>query len=144
MNRRAPAIGVVSAVVAAAIFTSGSLAASASAQQSFDAPRRFFEVASVKPNPADHARGRMGILPGGRFEAVNATALLLITFAYDLRPDFVEGAPAWVRADRLDVQAKAADPTASADDVRKMLRSLLADRFGLVAREVASGQCALP
>ena len=79
----------------------------------------------------------MGILPGGRFEAVNATALLLITYAYDLGPDFVDGAPEWVRADRLDVQAKAADPTSSADDVRKMLRSLLADRFSLVAREVA-------
>jgi len=98
--------------------------------------RPTFEVASVKPNTADHARGRMGVMPGGRFEAVNATAMLLITFAYELPADtFVDGAPDWVRTARIDVQAKAADPKATPADLRLMLRSTLADRFGLVARE---------
>lgn len=98
--------------------------------------RPTFEVASIKPNPADHARGRMGVMPGGRFEAVNATTMLLITYAYDLPADtFVDGAPDWVSTARLDVQAKSADPKATPGHLRLMLRSMLAERFGLVARE---------
>lgn len=97
---------------------------------------RSFEVASVKPNPAPHARGSMGPKPGGRFEASNATPLILITFAYGIGPEFVEGAPDWVRTQRVDVQARSADPDATVDDMRLMLRSLLAERFGLAARHV--------
>jgi len=44
-------------------------------------PAWAFEVASIKPNQATDARGYMRVMPGGRFEAVNATAMLLLTFA---------------------------------------------------------------
>ena len=68
-------------------------AVAAGGQDTPVAARPVFEVASVKPNPADHARGSMGVRPGGRFEAVNATPFLLVTFAYDVGADFIEGAP---------------------------------------------------
>lgn len=127
MKATAVAVGVW------AVIAGGALAPSAAGQ----APARpVFEVASVKRNPADHARGSMGVRPGGRFEAVNATPFLLITFAYDLGPDFVEGAPDWTLTERLDVQARAGNPAIGSTELRLMVRSLLADRFGLVAREV--------
>lgn len=46
-----------------------------------------FEVASVKPNSAADARGSMGPRPGGRFEAINATPMILVSFAYNVGPD---------------------------------------------------------
>jgi len=123
-------------VIAGLWMAAAAAAVAAGGQAPPVAARPVFEVASVKPNPADHARGSMGVRPGGRFEAVNATPFLLITFAYDLGADFVDGAPDWTRTERLDVQAKASNPAASSTDLRLMLRSLLADRFGLVTREI--------
>ena len=111
-----------------------SLAAVIASQRVPDA--RAFEVASIKPNPAADARGSMGPKPGGRFEAINATPMILISFAYGVGPDFVEGAPDWSRTQRIDVQAKAADPDATLNDMRLMLRSLLAERFSLAVRQI--------
>ena len=128
--------GALSTVVAAVAVVAGGSPVSSPSQDAQVPGRPVFEVVSVKPNPAAHAQGGMGVLPGGRFEAVNATPFLLITFAYDLGPDFVDGAPDWTRTERLDVQGKAANPAVSSTDLRLMVRSLLADRFGLVAREV--------
>jgi uncharacterized protein (TIGR03435 family) len=99
-----------------------------------------FEVASVKPNPAKDARGGMGPQPGGRFEALNATPLILITYAYGVRPEHVDGAPDWIRTERVDIRARAADPAATVTDMRLMLQALLAERFGLSARRVARNQ----
>jgi uncharacterized protein (TIGR03435 family) len=51
-------------------------------------------------------------------------------YAYDL-PDYqVVGGPAWVRTDRFDIAARAGRD-ASVPDIRRMLQTLLEDRFKL-------------
>jgi uncharacterized protein (TIGR03435 family) len=99
-----------------------------------------FDVASVKPNVLGNAAGPPRVAADGRrFSASNATLRSFITFAY--RPDDgrtlqfadVIGAPEWMDRDRFDIEAKtdeASDP-ASSVQMRRMVQSLLADRFGL-------------
>ena len=103
-----------------------------------------FEVASVKRNTSDHARMQIGIQPGGRYTATNASARQLIQNAYGLQPFQITGAPAWL-ADRFDVVAKG-EPGGQPGPgslfaiqqgpsrQQLMLRALLADRFKLKAR----------
>lgn len=52
-----------------------------------------FEVASVRPSPAD-ARGFIDFLPGGGLRALGIPLKTLITLAYDVRDFQVSGAPA--------------------------------------------------
>jgi uncharacterized protein (TIGR03435 family) len=95
-----------------------------------------FEVASIRRNPAADARGSMGPQPGGRFVMVNGTVQSLITLAYGLPfDDSTVDAPAWVRTERYDLNAKAGNPSPTFDEVRLMLRALLKERFQFVARE---------
>jgi uncharacterized protein (TIGR03435 family) len=94
-----------------------------------------FDVASVKPNPSADGRGSLGPQPGGRWVMVNGTVISIIFQAFNLSTDeSVVGEPAWVRTERYDVNARAADPGVPFDQVRLMLQSLLRERFGLVAR----------
>jgi uncharacterized protein (TIGR03435 family) len=72
-----------------------------------------------------------GVLRGGRYDLRRATMLDLITTAYSLDPDTVQGGPTWLETDRFDVAAKA-PPSTSPATVRLMLQTLLADRFNLV------------
>jgi uncharacterized protein (TIGR03435 family) len=89
-----------------------------------------FEVASIRRNLSrtQLGSGLAGPQPGGRFIAREATLQRLVGDAYDVEE--VEGGPAWVRSDRFDVNARGAGQ--SQDDIRRMLRALLADRFKLV------------
>lgn len=90
-----------------------------------------FDAASIKRNLSadDFADG--GFAPGGRITAVNVTLANLITAAYAVAPDRIDGGPPWVRQDRFDVVATA-NRNASVGETRQMLRALLADRFALV------------
>jgi uncharacterized protein (TIGR03435 family) len=58
--------------------------------------------------------------------------------AYAVDSYQVSGGPPWLLSDRFDINAKASgDGTLTADQKRKMLRSLLEDRFRLkVHREI--------
>jgi uncharacterized protein (TIGR03435 family) len=97
-----------------------------------DQERPTFEVASVKPRtlPGTTLSAPQGARPGGAFGMVNSTVERLVTYAYDL-PDYqVIGGPAWVRTDRFDIAARAGRE-ASVPDIRRMLQSLLEDRFKL-------------
>ncbi|HYM25679.1 MAG TPA: M56 family metallopeptidase [Vicinamibacterales bacterium] len=86
-----------------------------------------FEVASVKPNQGADVKILIQTLPGGRFSATNVPIRLLIQYAYGLQPPQLAGGPGWIDTDHFDIVAKGdAD-----EDVRLMLRSLLADRFNL-------------
>jgi uncharacterized protein (TIGR03435 family) len=108
---------------------------------------RRFEVASVKPgtSPADYARavtsGRGGgpvpfpfigvrFQPGGRMVA-NTNLQGLILQAYGIRSYQIEGGPTWLTTDYFDINAKAERETATESEMNEMLRSLLAERFGL-------------
>jgi bla regulator protein blaR1 len=68
----------------------------------------------------------------GRYSAVNVTLRLMLRQAYGV-PDFrVSGGPSWIDVDRFDVEAKA-DEAAQGQAVNLMLRSLLEERFKVVA-----------
>ena len=71
--------------------------------------------------------------PGGTFIATNASVERVIRFAYNL-PDYqIAGGPAWMRDDPFDIEAKAGRAV-PAEEVRRMVQALLADRFRLVVR----------
>lgn len=91
-----------------------------------------FEVASLKVVPPD-SRGRTSIEPTpGNLAIRNASLGFVIGWAYTLGPERVSN-PDVIRAvdQRFEIIAKAAGP-AKTDDMRLMLRALLAERFKLV------------
>jgi uncharacterized protein (TIGR03435 family) len=100
-----------------------------------------FDVAVITPSKSD---GRLRLrINGGQMEVEGATLKFLITFAWDFSPSNDEGmvgAPKWLDSDRFDILAKVvSDAPASSgpaaridiDDLRQMLKTLLADRFKL-------------
>jgi uncharacterized protein (TIGR03435 family) len=74
--------------------------------------------------------GACSFLPGGRFVGPNVDLGFLIQQAWDLY-DYQLIGPAWLHADRFEIQATAADTPASRDELKKMLQNLLAERFRL-------------
>jgi uncharacterized protein (TIGR03435 family) len=96
-----------------------------------------FEVASVKRGDPNATRISVGIAPGGRLTATNATVKMLIRQAFDLRDNQISGGPSWLDSEHYDVEAKVGDgvtiPAGPAGGalLRNMLRSLLIERFGL-------------
>jgi bla regulator protein blaR1 len=112
-----------------------------------------FEVASVRPWKLTDANSREarflanGADPGttlftptatGRFVATAVTLKALIASAYSLRPNRVSGGPDWIATERFSIEAKAEEGAMRPGEVsvrfeqlRVMLRALLADRFGL-------------
>lgn len=90
-----------------------------------------FEVADVKPSSSSNVEPRKArILPGGRLEVPNATLKELIIFAYGVQENAITGLSKWMDNDRFDIVAKA-PADSSAEVLRPMLQSLLADRFKL-------------
>lgn len=109
----------------------GLLTAAGIAQPSGSAPA--FVAADVHVSPKTLApRMTGGLLRGNRFEVRQATIVDLVRIAYSIDPDKILGGPSWVDYDRFDVFAKA-PASATPDTARLMLRTLLADRFKLVA-----------
>ena len=133
---------IVVSVAAFGVIGSGALLAQS--PQSPPTERRF-EVASVKPalSPAEQGRlaaqgggsgpaRRFGIQtqPGGRFSAGTTTLKRLIAEAFEVKEYQIDGGPPWLTTDFFDITANAgADATPA--DVKAMLRTLLAERFGL-------------
>jgi uncharacterized protein (TIGR03435 family) len=97
-----------------------------------------FDVTSVKPNRSTaeaYSRFPLGpgdaYVPGGFFSAANQPLIVYLRFAYKLSLTELPGLPAWVYDDRFDIEARApGNPTK--DQMRRMMQSLLADRFKLV------------
>ena len=100
-----------------------------------------FEVASIKPDHSDSRMTRLGGPDASRFAATNATAIMLIEFAYNMKDSQISGQPGWTASDKFDIDAKVEDSVAEQlqklprtqqlDQMRLMVQSLLADRFGL-------------
>lgn len=111
-------------------------------------PRLTFEVAAIKRSANLDKGGSLGMLPGGRFRAVNFDAFTLVAFAYRTRPprnlngSQIVGAPDWLSSERYDITAKISpelverartDP----QQTPKLVQALLEDRFKLTLhREV--------
>src|SRR5262245_11080635 len=91
-----------------------------------------FDVVSVKPNRAGAGVAVVTFQPGGRVIAANTTARELMLVAYGLEDNQLLNIPDWVSADRFAVEARTSDDTAT-DRIRLMLRTMLAERFNLVA-----------
>jgi uncharacterized protein (TIGR03435 family) len=102
------------------------------------APRPSFEVASIKPSPANCAPGRNGPTPG-RIEMSCITVRNLIRAAYGAlagdqiaaRMLDVVGGPGWLDTDHYDISAKAEGPARVTQMIGPMLQALLEERFQL-------------
>ena len=102
-----------------------------------------FEVASVKRNNTSEP-GRQGALfrenintTQGNVALRNVTLKSCIKWAYGLQDSQVAG-PDWITVERYDIVAKSSGP-ASEEQLRVMLKALLAERFKLVVhRETRS------
>lgn len=103
-----------------------------------------FEVASVREDrsggaPASNIPLDRSDTPspaGCRLRAINQPFVAFLIFAYKLRvTDFRGGLmrslPAWAVKDRFDITAKCESESVTKDDMRRMMQSLLADRFNL-------------
>jgi uncharacterized protein (TIGR03435 family) len=119
-----------------------SVAAALSAQ-----PLPSFDVASVKPNKSDEppssnfplGPGDVYTPNGGHFTATDFPLLSYIVFAYKISGEQTQSLssqlPGWVSSEKFDIIARTdGDPAKDKkDQMRLMVRTLLAHRFGMVA-----------
>jgi len=97
------------------------------------APLPTFQLADIHVSPHSNTpQIRGGTLHGDRYTTSQATMTNLIARSYNVESSNVLGGPAWLDLDRFDVTAQA-PRTTSPDDIRLMIRSMLIDRFKLVA-----------
>ena len=86
-------------------------------------------VSPFTSNPFMHGNS----IQGDRYFLTQATMVDLIATAYGVDAANVQGGPTWLERDRYDIRAKV-PPKTTQDDVKLMLRALLADRFHLVVK----------
>lgn len=92
-----------------------------------------FEVASVHPHQAgDDVMFALQFHDGGRLTATG-TLRMLIRTAYRLQEFQLEGPRGWVSDEQFDIDGRAGRD-ATPDELRAMLRALLAERFGVALR----------
>jgi uncharacterized protein (TIGR03435 family) len=96
-----------------------------------------FEAASVRKTRSETAGRSLTPHPGARLSASNATVKMLILYAYQVMPHQISGGPDWLSSEGFDIEAKAADPTATQAQFRQMIRRLLAERFQLKVHTAA-------
>lgn len=99
-------------------------------------PNPTFEVATVKLSPppeGDLFNINLGTFRNGRLTMDNVTLNDIIKFAYELVSDEQLVGPDWNRSVRFNIVASA-PPDTPPDQLRLMLRSLLAERLHLVLR----------
>jgi uncharacterized protein (TIGR03435 family) len=91
-----------------------------------------FETASVKMKPANQALGQASVTASpGTLTMRNVTMTTIIKWAYRLQAPQITG-PSWLESAHYDVVAKAGAPANDAE-LRRMVQTLLADRFKLTA-----------
>jgi len=88
-----------------------------------------FDVTSVRPNTSG-AQGGSSKAEPGRYVGINVTVRRVMGLAFLPVQEFV-GGPDWINTDHFDIEGKA-EGTPDREQMREMLRSLLADRFTLV------------
>jgi uncharacterized protein (TIGR03435 family) len=137
-KRRLSLAGAVAMVVLAPIVTAQASDQSASATPKFDA-------ASIKPNNSSNqpnsnfplGPGDVYIRNGGFFSATGFPLTTYIFFAYKLNGNQAQYVlpqlPDWAKTERFDIQARA-EGNPGKDQMRLMMRSLLADRCKMTTR----------
>ena len=106
-------------------------------------PRIAFDVASIRQNHSrEQPSSNVPLGPGnvttkndGILRARNFSLLYYLVFAYKLT-DYQEAAlrdaaPAWLATDHFDIEAHTDDRASTKDQLRLMMRTLLAERFNL-------------
>jgi uncharacterized protein (TIGR03435 family) len=93
-----------------------------------------FEVATVKPTGPGFVGKTVGMPPNGDLIIRGMTLKDVIQFAFGLHPNLIVGTSGWMEGERYDIVAKP-EPgrLPSADELKAMLRTLLADRFKLTS-----------
>jgi uncharacterized protein (TIGR03435 family) len=86
-------------------------------------------VSPFSSNPFMHGNS----IQGDRYFLTQATMVDLIATAYSVDAINVQGGPTWLERDRYDIRAKV-PPKTTSDDIKLMLRAILADRFHLVVK----------
>lgn len=99
---------------------------------------RRFEVASVRRNVSGDTNMRVR-MPPGRFEATNILIRDLIRMAHGLQSYQLVDGPEWLTTERYDIigtadRAYAPDAEGAPPEVIAMIRTLLAERFGVRLR----------
>jgi uncharacterized protein (TIGR03435 family) len=89
-----------------------------------------FEAASIKLNNSGQRSQGISTYPA-RIKVVNATLKLCIQVAWNVKDFQVSGGTGWMDSEHYDIDAVAAEPFKK-DEYRGMLKTLLAERFGLV------------
>src|ERR1700748_1049581 len=89
-----------------------------------------FEVATIKPAAPQVGGGRTST-PGNMVVYNNTTLLNALVRAFGFTSASQVAGPAWVREERYDIVAKAAENTPK-EKLSLMLQTLLIDRFKLV------------
>jgi uncharacterized protein (TIGR03435 family) len=90
-----------------------------------------FDVVTVKPSKPD-ATGQSIRVQGATVSLSNITLMDLATYAFGVHKQQIIGAPAWSTSQHYDISGKATpEGEPNADQVKVMLRKLLADRFQL-------------
>jgi uncharacterized protein (TIGR03435 family) len=93
--------------------------------------RLVYEVATIKPAPPDAQNSPYRVRPG-QVEILNRSLAGLIQEAYNLHSSQIAGAKGWIDSERYDILGKpAAAGVPNLEQLRQMLRNLLADRFQL-------------
>ena len=94
-------------------------------------PSKLIEVASVKPSGNPGADSNLDSVRG-RLTATNITVKELIRLAYGVKDYQIERVPGWVESELYDIAAKGVNgKTSGLEDLKAMVRELLADRFQL-------------
>jgi len=104
------------------------VAGSSPAAQSPTSPQ--FEVASVKRSLATDDDGSIGTQPNGRFVVRNVPLRFIMQVVFEVPAFRLTGGPAWIDAERYDIQARAAEAVPE-PQLHAMMRTLLAERFKL-------------
>ena len=100
-----------------------------------------FLIADVHPSPFSANPFMHGdTVQGDRYFLTQATMIDLIANAYGVDGRSVQGGPPWLERDRFDLRAQVPART-TPEDLKLMLRGLLAERFHLV---VKTGTAAMP
>jgi uncharacterized protein (TIGR03435 family) len=109
------------------------LAATITAATLFAQAPAVFNAASLKPAASGIPGARVQFRTG-RITGRNVTARTMILAAYHLTPYQLAGGPGWLDSDRFDLDANTEAP-AGRDQLRLMLRGLLADRLKLMLHQ---------
>jgi uncharacterized protein (TIGR03435 family) len=90
-----------------------------------------FEAADVHVSTQSvNSLKSVGAIRNGRYEIKNLTMMDLISLAYGVDQEKIQGGPSWLASDRFEIVAKVPSGTTNAT-AKLMLRSLLAERFNL-------------